>query len=188
MSMPDFVHLHNHTEFSLLDGAAKIDNLTAKACECGMSAVAISDHGNMYGVPKFVLNAQRKGLKAIIGCEFYITAQSSTIKSKENRSYHQILLAKNEEGYHNLIKLCSFGYTDGFYYKPRIDKEMLKEYSNGLIATTCCIASEVNQTIINKGKMRPRKSLNGIWMYSGKITISNCNGMDWLIRISVMRF
>lgn len=151
--MPDFVHLHNHTEFSLLDGAAKIDDLTQKASDLGMSHIAITDHGNMYGVPKFVLAARKKGVKPIVGCEFYICEHPVAEKdTKKNPRYHQILWAKDKEGYQNLCILCSFGYTDGFYYKPRIDREMLKKYSKGLIASTCCLASEVNRNIIEKGE------------------------------------
>lgn len=158
--MPGFVHLHNHTEFSLLDGAAKIDDLTQKACDCGMPAVAITDHGNMYGVPKFVLAARKKGLKPIVGCEFYICAKPVTEKdTKTNPRYHQILWAKNETGYKNLCKLCSFGYTDGYYYKPRIDLELLKEHSEGLIASTCCLASQVNRAIVDQGEEEGEKVL-----------------------------
>lgn len=151
--MPDFVHLHNHTEFSLLDGAAKIDDLTQKAADLGMSHIAITDHGNMYGVPKFVLAARKKGIKPIVGCEFYICEHPVEEKdTKKNPRYHQILWAKNEEGYKNLCILCSFGYTDGFYYKPRIDREMLAKYSEGLIASTCCLASQVNRAIVDKSE------------------------------------
>lgn len=149
--MPDFVHLHNHTEFSLLDGAAKISDLTDKAANLGMSHIAITDHGNMYGVPKFVLQARKKGLKPIVGCEFYICAKPVTERDRKgNPRYHQILWAKNAEGYRNLCILCSFGYTDGYYYKPRIDKEMLKKHSAGLIASTCCLASEINRCIVDR--------------------------------------
>lgn len=149
--MPQFVHLHNHTEFSLLDGAAKISDLTAKAADLGMSHIAITDHGNMYGVPKFVLAARKQGIKPIVGCEFYICAHPIEMKDvKQNPRYHQILWAKNAEGYKNLCTLCSFGYTDGYYYKPRIDKETLKKYSGGLIASTCCLASEINRAIVDR--------------------------------------
>ncbi len=158
--MPEFVHLHNHTEFSLLDGAAKISDMIQKACDCGMKAVAITDHGNMYGVPKFVLEAKSKGIKPIVGSEFYITAHSVDEKdNKANPRYHQILWAKNKKGYENLCILCSYGYTDGFYYKPRVDKEMLKKHSEGLIASTCCLASEVNRAIINHGEEEGEKVL-----------------------------
>ncbi len=150
--MPSFVHLHNHTEFSLLDGAAKIKDMVKKAANCGMTHVAITDHGNMYGVPKFVLAAKKNKVKPIVGCEFYIIAGNAREKNKEDQRYHQILWAKNKEGYRNLVKLCSFGYTDGYYYKPRIDKEILTEHINGLIASTCCLAGEVNQTFLQKGE------------------------------------
>ncbi len=155
--MPQFVHLHNHTEFSLLDGAAKIDDLVAKACACGMPALGISDHGNMYGVPKFVLAAKKKNIKPVIGSEFYIcadrtdrTPRSRKAENEEDEKgvFHQILFAKNEIGYKNLIKLSSISYTEGYYYKPRIDKELLRKHCEGLIATTCCLASEINQFIV----------------------------------------
>ncbi|HHG85988.1 MAG TPA: DNA polymerase III subunit alpha [Bacteroidetes bacterium] len=159
--MPGFVHLHNHTEFSLLDGAAKIDNLCKKAADCGMPAVAITDHGNMYGVPKFVLAARKHGLKPIVGCEFYICAKPISEKNtKTNPRYHQILWAKNAEGYKNLSKLCSYGYTDGFYYKPRIDKDTLAQHSEGLIGSTCCLAGEVNRAIIDKSEEEAEQILN----------------------------
>ncbi|MEM6270158.1 MAG: DNA polymerase III subunit alpha [Bacteroidota bacterium] len=158
--MPDFVHLHNHTEFSLLDGAAKIDDLCKKAKDNHMKAIAITDHGNMYGVPKFVLSARKNGLKPIVGCEFYICALPIETKdTKLNPRYHQILWAKNETGYKNLAKLCSFGYTDGYYYKPRIDKETLKQYAEGLVASTCCLASEVNRAIVDKSEEAGEKVL-----------------------------
>jgi len=149
--MPEFVHLHNHTEFSLLDGAAKIKDMVKKACDCEMSHVAITDHGNMFGVPKFVLECRKNGITPIVGCEFYITAGKASEKVKGEQRYHQILWAQNKEGYHNLVKLCSYGYTDGYYYKPRIDKDLLKQHAGGLIASTCCLASEINQTYIAKG-------------------------------------
>lgn len=160
--MPEFVHLHNHTEFSLLDGAAKISDMIQKACDCGMKAVAITDHGNMYGVPKFVLEAKGKGIKAIVGCEFYIAndhslkrreeAEGDGEKKKLKTNFHQILWAKNAQGYQNLIKLCSIGFVDGFYYKPRIDRKLLRDHSEGLIGSTCCLGSEVNQALLSHGE------------------------------------
>lgn len=158
--MPDFVHLHNHTEFSLLDGAAKIKNLTKKAADLNMSHIAITDHGNMYGVPKFVLAARKQGVKPIVGCEFYICRHPIELKDvKQNPRYHQILWAKDAEGYKNLCKLCSFGYTDGFYYKPRIDRETLKAHSKGLIASSCCLASEINRAIVDRSEEEAEKIL-----------------------------
>lgn len=147
--MPEYISLHNHTEFSLLDGNAKIDKLVAKACSCGMKAIGISDHGNMFGVPKFVLAARKLGIKPIIGSEFYICERSLSENTKSNRTYHQILFAKNDEGYRNLIRMSSIAYQQGFYYKPRIDKATLEDHSQGVIATTCCLASEINQLIIS---------------------------------------
>lgn len=157
--MPDFVHLHNHTEFSLLDGAAKISDMTAKAASCGMSHVAITDHGNMFGVPKFVLEARKNGLKPIVGCEFYIVDGDAKERIKGTKRYHQIMWAKNAEGYRNLVKLCSYGYTDGYYYKPRIDKDILRQHAEGVIASTCCLASQVNQTFLNQGDEAGEKML-----------------------------
>lgn len=151
-----FSHLHCHTQFSLLDGAANITNLIDKTAENGMPAVAITDHGNMFGVPQFVNEAQKAGIKPIIGCEFYITPTGMKDRD-DRRRYHQVLLAKNMTGYKNLARLCSLGYVEGLYYKPRIDKETLAKYSEGLIATTCCLASEINQTIIVQGEKEARK-------------------------------
>lgn len=154
--MADFSHLHCHTQYSLLDGAAVIDRLVDKACNCGMPAIAITDHGNMFGVPQFVNEAQKKGVKPIIGCEFYVTP--TVMSDRENKQrFHQVLLARNMTGYKNLVKLTSLGYVDGLYYKPRIDKTILKDHSEGLIATTCCLASEVNQTILKHGEQEAKK-------------------------------
>ncbi len=140
----------------MLDGAADISSLVQKAKTSGMPAIAITDHGNMFGVPEFVNKANSAGVKPIIGCEFYVTPV--TMDDRENRTrYHQVLLAKNKTGYWNLVKLCSLGYLDGLYYKPRIDKNVLKEHSEGLIATTCCVASEINQTILRKGEDEAKK-------------------------------
>lgn len=159
--MPDFSHLHVHTQFSLLDGAAPISSLMEKAKNDGMRAVALTDHGNMFGAFKFVAEAERFGVLPIIGCEFYLVEdrfQKEFTKSKRDKRHHQLLLAKDQRGYHNLAKLCSLGYIDGLYGKyPRIDKELLKQYSEGLIATTCCIASEVQQAILHKGEEEAEK-------------------------------
>jgi DNA polymerase-3 subunit alpha len=149
-----FVHLHTHTEFSLLDGAARIEDLVQKACGCGMPAIGISDHGNLFGVPKFVLEARKKKLKPVVGSEFYlcddhtVRAQRHGRDDGEKGTFHQILFAKNETGYKNLLKLSSISYTEGFYYKPRIDRRLLEQHHEGLIATTCCLASEINQKIL----------------------------------------
>jgi DNA polymerase-3 subunit alpha len=151
-----FSHLHCHTQFSLLDGAASIKGLVSKAKSLDMPALAITDHGNMFGVPSFVKEAQDAGIKPIIGSEFYLTPV--TMDDRENKDrFHQVLLAKNLTGYKNLVKLTSAGYLRGMYYKPRIDKAFLMEHAEGLIATTCCLASEVNQTILRHGEAEGRK-------------------------------
>ncbi len=158
-----FSHLHVHTQFSLLDGAASIKNLYKKAIADEMPAIAISDHGNMFGAFEFVKEAYnnldangKPKVKPVVGCEFYIT-QDRTRKtfSKEERDprHHQILLAKNDEGYKNLVKLTSLGYIEGMYSKyPRIDKTLIHKYHKGLIATTCCLGALVPQTILKKGE------------------------------------
>jgi DNA polymerase-3 subunit alpha len=154
--MPDFSHLHVHTQFSLLDGAADISRLFKKAKADGMKAMAITDHGNMFGVFKFVAEAGKHGVKPIVGCEFYVVNDRHIKQfTKENRDirHHQLLLAKNAQGYKNLVKLCSLGYIEGLYSKwPRIDKELILQYHEGLIATTCCLGASVPQTILKKGE------------------------------------
>jgi DNA polymerase III subunit alpha len=154
--MPDFSHLHVHTQFSLLDGAANIPDLMKKAQKDGMKAIALTDHGNMFGAFKFVSEAKKHGIKPIVGCEFYIVEdRHKKVFNKENKDtrYHQLMLAKNEQGYKNLSKLCSLGYIEGMYSKwPRIDKELIVKYREGLIATTCCLGAEVPQAILNQGE------------------------------------
>jgi DNA polymerase III subunit alpha len=151
-----FSHLHVHTQFSLLDGAADITSLFKKAQADNMPAVAITDHGNMFGVFEFVANAAKYNIKPIVGCEFYVVEdrhKRQFTKDDRDKRYHQLLLAKNPEGYHNLVKLCSLGYTEGLYGKyPRIDKELILKYHKGLIATTCCLGALVPKTIMKKGE------------------------------------
>jgi DNA polymerase III subunit alpha len=151
-----FTHLHCHTQFSLLDGAANIKNLISKAKADGMPGMAITDHGNMFGVFEFVAEAQKQGIKPIVGCEFYLVEdrhKREFTKDQKDRRHHQLLLAKNQEGYKNLSKLCSMGYIEGIYGKyPRIDKEILLQYHENLIATTCCIGAEVPQAILHQGE------------------------------------
>ena len=153
--MPDFSHLHCHTQYSLLDGAARIKTLLGRAAELEMPAVAITDHGNLYGVPEFYTSARKLGLKPVIGCEFYLAPSGMQERSDRTR-YHQVLLARNETGYRHLIKLSSLSYTEGFYYKPRIDREALRRYGSGLVATTCCLQGEVPQTILKRGEEAAR--------------------------------
>lgn len=153
--MHNFCHLHCHTEYSLLDGAAKVKRLVAANKKLGMHALAITDHGNMFGVPHFVAAAEKEGVKPIIGCEFYIAPDRHDHKDKTR--YHQLLLAKNAVGYQNISKLCSLGFLEGYYYKPRIDKALLKKYKEGLIATTCCLGAEIPKTIIRHGEAAAEK-------------------------------
>ena len=154
--MPSFSHLHCHSQFSLLDGASPIDDMFAKAKADGMRAVALTDHGNMYGAFKFVNSGERHGVKPIVGCEFYMVEdrfRRSFVGDSKDKRYHQLILAKNQKGYENLSLLCSLGYIDGLYGKfPRIDKELLKKHSEGLIATSCCIGAEIPQAILFKGE------------------------------------
>jgi len=149
--MNSFVHLHVHTQYSILDGAARIDRLVKKAKEYEMPAIAITDHGNLYGVYDFLKTTKSNNIKAIIGCEFYVAEKSRLKKDgKEDRSgYHLILLAKNFEGYQNLCKLSSISFTEGFYYTPRIDKESLRKYSKNIIASSACLGGEIPSLILN---------------------------------------
>ncbi len=175
--MAKFSHLHNHTQFSLLDGASDISKLYKKAIKDEMPAMAITDHGNMFGVFEFVAEAWKNKkvvgktedgkeitepvVKPIIGCEFYLVADRHKRQfSKDDRDQrcHQLMLAKNEAGYKNLVKLCSLGFMEGLYGKyPRIDKELVLQYHEGLIATTCCLAAEVPRTILKKGEEEAEK-------------------------------
>lgn len=151
--MPDFVHLHVHTDYSLLDGANSIDSLIARVKELNMSSVAITDHGNLYGAIDFYDTATKKGVKPIIGQEFYLAPGKRTDKNERQDDYfHLVLLAKDETGWKNLIKLSSIAFTEGFRYKPRIDMEVLREYHKGLICMSACRGGAVQSNIL-KGDM-----------------------------------
>ncbi|MFW6035349.1 MAG: DNA polymerase III subunit alpha [Halothermotrichaceae bacterium] len=145
-----FVHLHNHTEYSLLDGAVRVDELLEYAKKNNMSAVAMTDHGVLYGMIDFYRKAKKVGVKPIIGCEVYL-APSSRFEKKTPERYHLVLLAMNNQGIHNLINIVSKGWLEGFYYKPRVDKELLSQNSQGLVALSACIQGEIPQLIL-KGK------------------------------------
>ncbi len=149
--MSDFVHLHVHSEFSLLDGANRIKDLPVRAKELGMDAIAITDHGVMFGVIDFYKACKANGVKPIIGCEVYVAPRTRFDKEPniDNKYNHLILLAKNNEGYKNLSKLVSLGFVDGYYYKPRIDKEILEKYHEGLICCSACLGGELAQAVIN---------------------------------------
>ena len=148
--MAGFVHLHNHSEYSLLDGAARIEALAARAAELGMPAVALTDHGVMSGVVDFYQACRAHGVKPILGCEVYVAQRSRFDKQpgRDDDPFHLVLLAENETGYRNLIKLVSRGFTEGFYYKPRVDDELLQENSAGLIALSACLAGEIPRLLL----------------------------------------
>lgn len=144
--MPDFVHLHNHSDYSLLDGASSIEALVSGAKALGMKHIALTDHGNLFGLVPFFKECAKNEINPILGCEFYVAPESRHIKTgseDRNKYHHLILLAKNMTGYRNLIKLASYSYTEGFYYKPRIDYELIRKYAEGLICSTACIAGEI---------------------------------------------
>ena len=156
-TVSDFVHLHCHTEYSLLDGAISISKLCDKAKDLGMQACAITDHGNMFGVAKFYKNCKEVGLKPIIGCEVYVCDNhKDKVSNKARLRSHLILLAQSDIGYHNLIKIVTCGFLEGFYYKPRVDKHILRQYSEGIICLSACIAGEIPKAILaqdmNKAK------------------------------------
>jgi len=153
--MSRFVHLHNHTAYSLLDGALRIEDMVKKAKENNMPAVAMTDHGVLYGMIEFYRHAKSENIKPILGCELYLTTGSRFEKSRER--YHLILLAENNRGYHNLIQLVSKAWLEGFYYKPRVDKELLADYSDGLICLSACVQGEIPQLLL-KGRYEAAKN------------------------------
>ncbi|HEX7509902.1 MAG TPA: DNA polymerase III subunit alpha, partial [Chitinivibrionales bacterium] len=160
-AISNFIHLHNHTEYSFLDGAIRIKDLVAKAKEFGMPALAITDHGGMFGVVEFYNACINAGIKPIIGFEAYVAPQSRFDKSKtsgEDTYHHLILLARNTEGYKNLLKLTTIGYIEGFYYKPRIDIEALKAHSEGLIASSACVGGAIPRALL-EGKTEKAKAI-----------------------------
>ncbi len=165
--MGQFAHLHVHTEYSLLDGAARIDKLLKTCADKGMSAVAITDHGVMYGVIQFIMAAKSAGVKPIIGCEFYTTEDMHEKKGVKNGEYfHLVLLAKNDIGYKNLVKLDSLAFTEGFYYKPRIDYNLLKEHSEGLICLSACLGGSIPQKLLQRdydGALKEAKLLQSMF-------------------------
>ena len=155
-----FTHLHVHTEYSLLDGSSKIKELAARAKELGFDSMAITDHGAMYGVIEFYRAARAAGIKPIIGCEVYVSPGSRFDRETvhgEDRYYHLVLLAENNQGYQNLMKIVSKGYVDGFYYKPRVDEEVLRTYHEGIIALSACLAGEIPR-LLEKGLYEEAKA------------------------------
>ena len=164
MSNNKFTHLHVHTEFSLLDGACRIEELVKKAKELNMDSIAITDHGSMYGVVEFFKQAKKEGIKPILGFEAYVSPRKMTDKDiqKDKNQYHLVLLAENFEGWKNIIKLCSAGFVDGYYYKPRIDHEKLRQHSKGVIALSACLAGEVQTRILENNY---EEAVNAALMY-----------------------
>lgn len=146
-----FCHLHLHSGYSLLDGSGKIKPLIKRAKELGMESIALTDHGVMYGCVDLYKEATAQGIKPILGCEVYVVPKSRKIKAndEDNKTYHLVLLVKNEKGYENLMKIVSVASIEGFYYKPRIDREYLKEHSEGIIALSACLGGEVQKAILN---------------------------------------
>ena len=155
----NFVHLHTHSHYSLLDGLIKIDDLVDEAVKLGMPAIALTDHGNIYGTIEFYKKCREAGIKPLIGVETYIALESMAQKRPniDNKRYHLILLAKNETGYKNLLKIVTASHLEGFYYKPRVDKEFLRKHSEGLIALSACMAGEVSRMIERKDPERAEK-------------------------------
>ena len=149
--MPNFVHLHVHTEYSLLDGECRISTLIDRAKEEGFKALAITDHGVMYGVMEFYQYAKKAGIKPIIGCEVYVAPRAMSEKQYgiDSANYHMVLLAKNETGYHNLCYLVSKASIDGMYFKPRVDDALLAAHHEGIIALSACIAGQIPRMILD---------------------------------------
>jgi DNA polymerase-3 subunit alpha len=158
--MSDFVHLHLHTEYSLLDGACRIDELVDQAARLGMPALAVTEHGNMFSAVAFFDAARKKGLTPILGCEVYVAPGDRRVKSGTpgETANHLVLLAETTEGYHNLIRLVSAGYTEGFYYKPRIDKDLLAGHARGLIGLSSCLKGEVATALRTEQRERARQA------------------------------
>jgi DNA polymerase-3 subunit alpha len=158
---PEFVHLHMHSEYSVLDGASRHEDMIKKVKDLGMNAVAQTDHGNLFGAIEFYQTAKAQGIKPIIGCEIYVSPGSRLEKKSHNikeASYHLILLARDKTGYQNLMKLASIGYLEGFYYRPRVDKEMLQKHAQGLIALSSCLKGEVNYLFLEGKEHEARKA------------------------------
>ena len=148
--MADFVHLHNHSDYSLLDAAQTVDRMCNRVDDLGMDSIAITEHGNLFSMIPFYKKALEAGIKPILGCEIYVAVNKHTDKKhltdnsgKKWGYHHLVLLAMNQKGYQNLLSLISIGYLEGFYYRPRVDKDLLMQYNEGLIATSACLAGEV---------------------------------------------
>ncbi|HHX12919.1 MAG TPA: PHP domain-containing protein, partial [Clostridiales bacterium] len=167
----NFTHLHLHTEFSLLDGSGKIKEMVLRAKELGMDSLAITDHGVMYGVIDFYKACKAEGIKPIIGCEIYVAPNSRFDRepgASEDRYYHLVLLAENNTGYQNLMKIASRGFIEGFYYKPRVDYEVLREHHEGIIALSACLGGEVSSNLRRGFYAEAKKSAENLQDIFGK--------------------
>ena len=155
-----FCHLHLHTQYSLLDGCCRIDNLLDRVSELGQTSVAITDHGVMYGAIEFYKAAKKRGINPIIGCEVYVAPRSRTDKQKgpDSEYSHLVLLCENNEGYENLIKMVSLSFTEGFYSKPRVDKELLEKHHKGIIALSACLAGEIPKALLSGDYERAKET------------------------------
>jgi DNA polymerase-3 subunit alpha len=184
MAPPNFVHLHLHTDYSLLDGACEIGELTAEAARRGMPAVAVTDHGNLFAAANFFHQAGTHGVKPIIGCEVYVAPDNHKNRGADaERSNHLVLLAENEEGYRNLIQLVSTGFLDGFYYKPRVDHDLLQRHSKGLIALSACLRGEVADALVAEKYDLAQKTPTGCATSSAKeISFWKCRTREWKSR------
>src|SRR5437868_1703529 len=148
MKHADFVHLHNHSDYSLLDGASPIPRMVQRAAELGMPAVALTDHGAMFGAVEFYQQAKKAGIQPIIGMEAYVTRGSRKDRTRDT-AHHLVLLARDEQGFKNLIRLSSLAFLEGFYYKPRVDHEILSQYAAGLTALSACPKGEIATDLLN---------------------------------------
>lgn len=159
MGEKKFCHLHLHSEYSLLDSSGKVKSIISKAKEFGMESIAITDHGVMYGCVDFYQEAKAQGIKPILGCEVYVVPKSMALKAveRDNETYHLVLLVKNEKGYDNLMKIVSAASIEGFYYKPRVDHDYLRNHSDGLIALSACLGGEVQKNLLNGNKERAKE-------------------------------
>src|SRR6202171_4699971 len=157
-SINPFVHLHCHTDYSLLDGACEIEQLMALAASQKMPAVAMTDHGNLFGAVEFYNEAKKQGIHPVIGCEVYVSQQGHKVRSESDRYNHLVLLCENQEGYRNLIKLVSTGFLEGFYYKPRIDKDLLAKHSRGVIALSAWLKGAVTDNLVEERPDQAREA------------------------------
>ncbi len=173
-----FYHLHLHTEYSLLDGAIRLDELLKKCKEFGMDAVSMTDHGTMFGVAAFYEKARKAGIKPILGCEVYVAPRTITHKTQMDHKglSHLVLLARDREGYANLCKLVSIAQLQGFYYKPRIDRELLAAHSRGLIGLSACLKGDIPKAIMAHDMDGADAAARFIWILSGRATFSGSSG------------